>query len=248
MVNPQVYSLHLRKYIAECTKADHHTTCPTKKRQRSPNGNMKDIFQVCLVVAFGLPTLVNGQNEAFTRQEACPGDASLTGYTSIPNLNDDMSAELQRIQDGGDPPEGGYNLVLCPGGNFDAAGGNSIKPVLDQVSITCGGPDSTDPLCVINGGGEQLLIQDSTVDGYTVSSVTVTGLTFSGFTGVTSATLSASEPTLFTCIDCIWQDFDGSDFVADLSGSMTMLVRAGTVRVCILNGFGSDLYLCAFSN
>jgi hypothetical protein len=190
-----------------------------------------EILLAILVVALGLP-MVNSQTEAFTRQETCPSDESLTGYTNIPNLNDDMATELERIAGGGDAPAGGYNLILCPGENFDATGGNSIRPVLDQVSILCGGPDSVDPLCVVDGGDEQLLIQDSTIDGYTVSSVTITGLTFNDFGDGISATLRASEPTIFTCASCVWQNFNGSDFVADMSGSMTMSVVDGTVQVC----------------
>lgn len=212
-----------------------------EKRQRT-RSMMKEVLPAMLVIALGLPAEVSGQTEAFTRQETCPNDNSLTGYTSIQNLNEDMAAELQRIEQGGEIPDGGYDLILCPGETFDATG-DSIQPVLDQVSISCGGPNSVDPLCVIDGGEEQLLIQDSSVNGYTLTSVTINGLTFSNFGGETSASLTASRPTEFTCVDCIWQDFDGAENVAVVDGSMTMRIVDGTIRVCS-NGWVCFAILC----
>lgn len=202
----------------------------SKKRQRPPS-MMKYLVPGSFLVVCSLPRIVHGQTSAFTRQTACPNDPSLRGYTSIPSLNDDMAAELQRIADGADPPNGGYDLILCPGEIFDATGGNVIRPVIDQVNIACGGPRSVDPVCIIDGNREQLVIEDSTIPGYSLTSITMEGLTFNDFTRGVSATLTASSPTIFTCIDCIWQDFDDSDFAVDLQGSMTMRVEDGTVRV-----------------
>lgn len=183
-----------------------------------------------LFLPFSLPALVSGQTDAFTRQETCPNDGDLTGYTSIANLNDDMAAELDRVIEGGEAPAEGYNLILCPGQDFDVTGGNAIRPIIDQVSISCGGTESTDPVCRVVGSEEQLIIEDSSVQDYTLSSVRISGLTFSEF-GTTSATLTASAPTVFTCADCAWQDFDGSEFVVDLSGTMTTRIQNGLVGV-----------------
>jgi hypothetical protein len=212
------------------------------KKRRIPN-MAKDILPAILVIALGSIPMVRCQTDAFTRQETCPSDSSLTGYTNIPNLNDDMAAELARIEGGGDAPDGGYSLILCPGESFDASGGNSIRPVLDQVSISCGGPDSIDPECIIEGGEEQLMIQDSTVDGYTISSVSLSALTFNNF-GAISATMSGSDPTIFTCTSCVWQDFEEADNVAEISGSMTMRVVDGTVTVCSYGWVAGSKLVC----
>jgi len=197
---------------------------------------MKQFLWVsCFLVAIsGAPTRVSGQN-AFTRQVPCPGDLTISGYTNIANLNADMTAELNRVTTGGTAPQGGYSLILCPG-TFNVAGGNAIKPVLNQVSISCGGPSSVNSVCTIVGSEQQLVIQNPTVQGYRLSSVQINGLTFTGF-GPTSAKLTASAPTVFTCIDCKWQHFTGTDNVVDLTGTMTMQVENGVIGVSALLKF-----------
>ena len=91
------------------------------------------------------PPIVCAQTNAFTCQVDCPSDSTITGYTSIADINADMAAEVARIVAGG-APEARYGLNLCPG-TFDATGGNGLQPVLDQVTISCGdgsgGVDST---------------------------------------------------------------------------------------------------------
>ena len=195
---------------------------------------MMDLSPRSLLVSLVLLSQTAGviaQTEAFTRQEVCPNDAALTGYTSISNLNDDMAAELERIQGGGERPDGAYDLLLCPGENFDATTDGPIRPILDQVNIACGGSSSADPVCAVSGGNQQLVIETSTVNGYTIESVSIGGVTFQGTTDAVSATLTASASTVFTCTSCIWQDFEDSDFIVDLTGSMTLRVVDGTVRV-----------------
>jgi hypothetical protein len=192
---------------------------------------MKLLSSRTFLITGGLLRSIQGQSSAFTRQKECPNDSSLVGYTNLPDLNDDMAAELQRVSKGGTPPDGGYNLVLCPGENFDTSGGNAIRPVINQVRIACGGPASVDPVCLITGNQEQLVIENPSISRYALKSVTIEGLMFSNFTKRASAALTASSPTMFTCIACSWQDFNGSDFAINLQGTMTARLENSVVRV-----------------
>jgi hypothetical protein len=144
----------------------------------------------------------------------------------------DMEAEVARVTAGGARLQS-YSLSLCPG-TFDATGGNILTPVLDQVIISCGdGSGGVDSTCIIDGSREQLRIEDPRAgSNYTLSAVTVEGVIFSGLKrGTSSIVLDASAPTTFTCRDCVWQDFDDSDFVVDITGSMTFALENGIVRV-----------------
>lgn len=195
------------------------------KRKLSANA----AIAVVITTAALLPCTTTAQTSAFTRQVECPSDSTLTGYTSISNVNEDMNDELARVLAGGDAPARGYELVLCPG-TFDAtADGGVLRPVLDQVNIRCG-DGSFEQECIIDGNQEQLIIENPTDSSYTLSAVQISGVTFNGLSGGVSAQLRASEPTVFTCQNCIWQDFD-SEFVVNLSGSMTFRVEDGLFRV-----------------
>lgn len=171
---------------------------------------------------------VHAQN--FPRQVDCPNEPGVSGYETITDLNADMSDELTRISEGGNAPGGGYTLILCPG-SFDLTGGNTIRPVIDDVTILCGGGTLPEPECVLEGNREQLLYEDSTVIGYTVDSVTMQGVTFSGARRGVSISLAASQPAVFTCIDCAWQDFDDLDYVIDMGTDMSLVLRDATFRV-----------------
>ena len=178
-----------------------------------------------------LPPIVHAQTNAFTRQVDCPSDSTIIGYTSIAAINADMAAEVARIVEGGTPEES-YGLNLCPG-TFDATGGNSLRPVLDQVTISCGdGSRGVDSTCIIDGSREQLVIEDPPNTDYILSSVTIEGLIFSGLSrGDAAVSLDASAPTQFTCRECVWQNFEETDYVVDVSGSMTFILQDGVVQV-----------------
>jgi hypothetical protein len=145
------------------------------------------------------------QTEAFTRSVACPSDASITGYTSLADLNADMAAELARIEGGGQPLVE-YNLNLCsnPDAIYDARGGNEIRPVLSGLNIYCGGPTATDAVCIINGGQIQVLINDSDVASYPIGNILLKGMTFRNFNG-RSVEMNAQAPTTITFEDTTWQ-------------------------------------------
>jgi hypothetical protein len=148
------------------------------------------------------------QTDAFTRQVLCPMDPSIMGYTNVPDLNADMADELNRITvEGGDMPPGDYLLNLCPDdeNEFDVTGGNRFRPVIDRVKIFCGGPDAVDAVCIVDGSQEQLIIEDSNAEGYSINFVEFQGITFNGFARGTSVTLAASAPAVATFINCVWQ-------------------------------------------
>lgn len=169
--------------------------------------------------------------QAFSREEDCPNEPGVTGYVTVSDLNADMADELSRISDGGAPPGGGYTMILCPGENFDLTGGNTIRPVINDVTILCGGGTTVDPECNLEGNREQLLIEDSSVIGYTIESVAMEGVTFSGARRGVSVSLDASQPAVFTCTDCTWQDFDDLDYVIDISSDMTLNLENSVFRV-----------------
>lgn len=196
----------------------------TKSRQSMKRG----IWCIGLFVS----NQVHAQN--FFRQVDCPNEPGVSGYETITDLNADMNDELTRISEGGNPPGGGYTLVLCPGEQFDLTGGNTIRPVIDDVTILCGGGTLPDPECILEGNREQLLYEDSAVVGYTVDSVTMQGVTFSGARRGVSISLDASQPAVFTCIDCTWQDFDDLDYVINTSTDMSLVLSGATFKVSVI--------------
>ena len=148
---------------------------------------------------------VLAQTDVFTRQVTCPDDPSaLRGYASIGDLNQDMNDELARIQAGGAIPADDYNLYLCPGTQFTEG---TITPVLDRVNISCGGPQSVNPVCIVSSSqGPQVRIQSSTVQNYDVDSVKLSGITFTGFDALSgSVLLEGASPATATFENVIWQ-------------------------------------------
>lgn len=143
--------------------------------------------------------------QTFARQVACPTDASITGYTSLEDLNLDMGEERDRIASGGTPsPEYNFNLCSDPDTIYDASRGNEINVVLDNTNIFCGGLGASNPSCIVEGGQLQVRIENSEVDGYPIESAFFQGLTFRDFRGRSIAFL-ANTPTQANFEDCIWQ-------------------------------------------
>jgi hypothetical protein len=161
-----------------------------------------------LALAAMIKQTVAQTDPAFTRAAACAApDAGIVGYSTIDNLNLDMEDELSRIvNDGGDIPAIDYNMILCPGSISAAAG--PLLPILDRVVFTC--TDGTE--CSIDGSnGQQVLIQDSAATGYTITSITFMGVTFSGFTGGVSSSVQATNPTVVSYVNSVWQVHMQSD-------------------------------------
>jgi hypothetical protein len=182
-------------------------------------------------------------------------DPSIMGYTNVPDLNDDMADELNRITvEGGDKPLGDYILNLCPDdeNEFDVTGGNRFRPVIDRVKIFCGGPDAVDAVCIVDGSREQVIIEDSIAEGYSINFVEFQGITFNGFARGTSVTLAASAPAVATFIGCVWQDFDtNNDYVINIenpnNNPMTLQLINSEIKVSFnqmtFEGFRTRDYL-----
>ena len=145
------------------------------------------------------------QTPAFSRQVPCPMNPTLTGYVSIANINRDMQDELNRIAAGGAKPTAPYVMTLCPGVVFDAVGNHTLRPLLNDVEFVCGQSGSVAQNCTIDGGNRQVVVADSTVQGYSINSVTFMGITFNGFQGDSSSTITASSPAQVNYNNCIWQ-------------------------------------------
>ena len=171
--------------------------------------NMTRLFPIPRIPIASLILLLSSSTtctaQTFTRQVECPNDASVTGYTSLEDLNADMAGELDRIAGGGNPAaEYNFNLCSDPDIVYDARRGNEINIVLDNTNIFCGGPGATNPSCLVTGGQLQVRIENSVVDGYPLNNAFMQGVTFADFRGRSIAFL-ANTPTVFNCEDCIWQ-------------------------------------------
>jgi hypothetical protein len=139
--------------------------------------------------------------------QTCPGDSTVTGFTSIGTINNFMDDELARISAGGDP-EDEYIITLCPQQIFSAAA-EPLRPVIDGVVFRCGAAGASSDSCTISGGSEQVLVEDPNSANYTINQVTFQGVTFASFTnnpGSTGASINvlASDATSLDLTDVIW--------------------------------------------
>jgi len=130
-------------------------------------------------------------------------------FNTLGAINSVMQTELVRIQNGA-PPQQSYVYSLCPNTFLDASA-EPLEPVLNNVMFVCGESGDRSGRCVILGGSQQVLIQDSLVDGYPLQELSFLGITFSAFetnggdmTGSSIAAF-ASSTTTATFIDCVWQ-------------------------------------------
>lgn len=163
--------------------------------------------------------VVHGQFDGFqSMTEACPMDASITGYTSVAALNADIDTELGRIAAGGTTGQEMYRLILCPGTTFDTSSG-SLLPRLNQATYTCGENGNVSDECIFSGGTENIRIEDPSIEGYTVNTMTFVGMTLTAFTG-RSVELLASAPTEAVFMNCLWQDF-GAEGIARISNTQS---------------------------
>jgi hypothetical protein len=135
-------------------------------------------------------------------------------FTTISDLNNEMIAEKDRIINGG-IPESTYTYVLCSNTFFDTSN-ITLQPLLDNTIFTCGGYSNSTTNskrynnCVLIGGKEQVIIQDSTIPGYAINLLSFIGITFTGFQTSdihqgTSIVASASSSTTAKFIDVAWQ-------------------------------------------
>lgn len=160
---------------------------------------------------------VEAQGAAFSRQVSCPAEPALSGYVSANDLNADMADERARVDGGGARPASGYNMVICPNPTAPFVIEDApIRPVLDQINISCGGPQSISPSCLVTGGEtSQVSIQESTNPDYPINNVQFTGMTFSD--AQTSIILEGKEPAVATFDKVTWQDpGDGAETMIDV--------------------------------
>jgi hypothetical protein len=138
----------------------------------------------------------------------CPNDdTDLRGYTSLADLNSDMQTELDRIAAGGTPEES-YTFTLCPNQAFDA-NAVTLLPVLSDSTFVCGAIGDPDDDCTLLGGEEQIRIEDSTINGYTLETLVFVGLSFADFSSdggamATSIAALASSTTTATFMNSRW--------------------------------------------
>jgi hypothetical protein len=168
--------------------------------QRTTN-RMRSSLQALVLATMMQQTVAQTTDTAFTRAVACAADDGIVGYSTIDALNLDMEKELSRIvEDGGAIPTDDYIMTLCPG--LISAQAGPLRPILDRVVFMC--PDGTE--CAIDGSTQQqVLIQDSAADGYTIESITFMGVTFSGFNGGVSSSVQATEPTVVSYVNSDWK-------------------------------------------
>lgn len=138
--------------------------------------------------------------------EPCPSNPVLSGYASIAALNNDISAEVDRIAGGGTPEEE-YLFTLCPRHVFEVT--EPLLPRLSGATFQCGVSGASTDNCVLRGGSEQIRVEDSTIATYPIVNVLFRGLTFESFTNNeqetgTSVNVNASETTTVRFVDVAW--------------------------------------------
>jgi hypothetical protein len=157
-----------------------------------------------LVVTSLLVTSVTGQ-DVNARVVSCPSDATVLGYTSIDDINQDQFDELNRIREGTTEPKPLYSFILCPKTTFDASE-TSLNVVLSGSVFSCGSdmkPSSSSD-CTIQGGMSQVYMADLALPNYRLESATMIGLTFEHFNG-TSFDIRATETLSLTLMDIVWK-------------------------------------------
>jgi hypothetical protein len=133
-------------------------------------------------------------------QGPCPGNTAINGYTSIAAINSAMAADLSAIK-GGAAPKPPYLFTICPNTALTAT--EPLTPMLSGAEFVCGSDGSASNKCTIQGGANQVSIQDSTVSGYPLQNVTFEGITFQGSTQ--SAVLAgAGSGTTANFVNCNW--------------------------------------------
>lgn len=134
-------------------------------------------------------------------QVQCPGQPDFTGFDTVASLNAALVQEQNSIAGGG-PINAPYVFTLCPDLTIDFSE-ESLTNVLDDVTFACA---SSDPLlpCIFSGGSTQVVIEDSPVPGYDITSVTFAGIVFEGFTG-SAISGTASDTTMVTIADSIFR-------------------------------------------
>jgi hypothetical protein len=110
----------------------------------------------------------------------CPSGGGTRGYDNIASINNDIAAELSKIQAGA-PSQEPYIFVLCPSTTFTV----DDTPLLPQLSgsvFTCGTSGAVDNNCTFVGGADQVVVNRPTNAGYELKMLSFVGLTFSNFT------------------------------------------------------------------
>lgn len=186
----------------QCDRICHRRRC----RRRTSSRLIRSCVATTMMVMF---QSVGAQFTNFEPSSvSCPADTSISGYTSVTSINQDIERELDRIEGGGDPQES-YLVTLCPETTFDTSSSGPLLPTLDKTTISCGPDGDAGNNCVFSGGPTNILIADPTIDGYTINTLSFVGLTFTGFTGwsidVTVPSSDASSTAMF--MNCLWQDF-----------------------------------------
>jgi len=170
--------------------------------------------------------------EVNTRTIDCADSSPpLVGYDRIQDIRNDQLEEYERIENGQVPPRPPYVFRLCPNTVFSMD--EPLEILLSGMTVTCGPNLRSSDSCVFQGGFEQVIINEPTIDGYTFEMASFVGVTFDGFSG-SSISAFAAAPATFSCQDCVWQNFN-ANFAVDI-GVMTGAPTSERMRVEITDG------------
>lgn len=213
-----------------------------KRRLPSCSGTSLDYLQKCCVILLAIGAIqkfpvVDGQFENFESSVGpCPSDNSLSGYTSIADINSDIDQELGRIESGG-PPQDNYALTLCPG-TFDTST-TPLLPRLSQASYSCAGAGNVNDACIFSGGGTNIRIEDPAIEGFNINAMNFLGITFTAFTEY-SIELLGVAPTEAVFLNCLWQDFQATGIARisnDDNPPMDLEMNMCSIRVSNISVF-----------
>jgi hypothetical protein len=133
--------------------------------------------------------------------QLCPGSTTEFGYSTIANINADITSEISRIQSGA-TANGMYTYSLCSNTIFDASAG-PLRPGLSNSFFVCGPDGKPTNNCTIKGGSVQVEIDNSVIPNYQLGEMTFIGMQFTGFTKQ-AVSASAAFPTQANFQNVLW--------------------------------------------
>lgn len=162
-------------------------------KEKNKRELMNSLVRICLAFLFASVGTASAQD--FQQNVVvCRNADGVMGYESIAGINEDMMRELALLA-GGKQPESSYRLILCPNTVFDASNA-TLTPLLNNVMFLCGENGSRENGCEFRGGTAQVAIEDSIIDAHKVNTVSIMGLTFTGFTGTSIGGGGSSNVTV----------------------------------------------------
>lgn len=170
-------------------------------KQTHTNVSQQYTLKVFGFIFFVLADSVQSQFSFQPTTAPCPSNSNIQAYTSVEDINADMDTEVQRIADGGSPPDS-YSIVFCPDMTFDTSQ-VELMPKLNLATFTCGETGDVNGNCIFSGGSQNIRVRDVGIDGYIFETMSFVGFTFQAFTSQALNLRGIGTEAVFR--NCVWQ-------------------------------------------